>query len=76
MAGICGLCSYKKIVGTKFPSDLMVSDSIEIRTFYEVKGDKSEVFRTDVLREFPFPENMGKFVPEGLIWNRIAQSIK
>jgi glycosyltransferase involved in cell wall biosynthesis len=77
-AGICGLCAYKdgKIVGTKFPFDSMTSDPIEIRTFYDVRGDKSEVFRTDVLKQFPFPENTGKFVPEGLIWNRIAQKYK
>ncbi len=78
IADICGLCAYKggKIVETKFPSDLMISDSIEIRTFYEIKGDKSEVFRTEILKEFPFPSSVGKFVPEGLIWNRIAKKYK
>ncbi|MBC7320003.1 glycosyltransferase family 2 protein [bacterium] len=77
-AGVCGLCAYKdgRVVGTRYPFDSMDSDPIEIRTFYDVKGDKCEVFRTEVLREFPFPNNLGKFVTEGLIWNRIAQKYK
>lgn len=78
LAGISGLCAYKdgRIVGTKYPLDSMYSDHIEIRTFYDVKGDKAEVFRTDILREFPFPSNLGKFVTEGLVWNRIGQKYK
>lgn len=40
-------------------------------------GDLSEVFRTDVMREFPFPEIEGeKFCPEVLVWNRIARKYK
>lgn len=77
-AGVSGLCAYRdgKIVGTKYSLDSMDSDHIEIRTFYDVKGDKAEVFRTDILREFPFPSNLGKFVTEGLVWNRIGQKYK
>jgi len=42
-----------------------------------VKGDLSEVFRTQVLREFPFPQIEGeRFCPEALVWNRIAQQYK
>ena len=36
-----------------------------------------EVFRTSVLREFPFPEIKGeRFCPEVLVWNRIASKYK
>ena len=36
-----------------------------------------EVFRTSVMREYPFPEIEGeKFVPETLVWNRIACKYK
>jgi hypothetical protein len=35
------------------------------------------VFRTDVLKQFPFPEFPNeKFCPEALIWNRISQQYK
>ena len=37
------------------------------------KGEKSEVFRTSIMREFPQPDIDGEFFcPESLIWNRIS----
>lgn len=48
--------------------------SMEIREKYHVQGDLAEVFRTEVLREIPFPEYEGeKFCPEAMVWNKIAQ---
>ncbi|MGM9803093.1 MAG: glycosyltransferase family 2 protein [Muribaculaceae bacterium] len=52
-------------------------NALDIRYKYHVKGDLAEVFRTSVLREFPFPEFDGEnFCPEALVWNRIAQKYK
>lgn len=49
--------------------------SLELAFKYYQSGDKAEVFYTDVLRKFPFPEISGnKFVPEALVWYRIAKS--
>ena len=49
----------------------------QIRFGLGVEGDMKEVFRTSVLREFPFPEIRGeRFCPEVLIWNRIASKYK
>lgn len=77
-AGVAGLCAFPsgEIVGTRFPREVIDSDPVEIRVRYKVKGDKCEVWRTAVLREFPFPENLGRFVTEALVWNRIAQFYK
>lgn len=74
-AGVVGLYAYPsgQVVGTRFPAPVLDSNAVEIRTKYRVKGDKFEMYRTEVLKEFPFPENLGKFVPEGLVWNRIAK---
>ncbi|MEW6049116.1 MAG: glycosyltransferase family 2 protein, partial [Bacillota bacterium] len=74
-AGVAGLCAFKdgKIVGTPFPRDNLDTNNVELRSRYRVKGDKFEVYRVDILREFPFPENLGGFVTEGLVWNRIAR---
>jgi len=37
-------------------------------------GDRAEVYKTDVIREFPFPEFEGeRFCSEELVWNRIAR---
>lgn len=64
--------SAGKIVGTEFPHDTFDCDALELRYKHRVLGDKKGFLRTDVLREFPFPEDRGRFVPEGIVWNRIA----
>ena len=76
--GVCGLFKYDsgKIVGTQFPNDVLDTDDIELRIRYRVKGDKISVIRLDVMREFPFPENLGRFVTESIVWNRMAQRYK
>ena len=73
--GVCGLVSdyQNNIVGRKFPQDVLDSDDFELQTRYRIIGDeKISVLRTDVLRQFPFPEDLGRFVSEELVWNRIG----
>lgn len=76
--GVAGLCAYPDgaIIGTPFPQDVLDANAITIRTIYRVEGDKFGMNRTDVLRQFPFPEDLGKFVTEALIWRRIALQYK
>lgn len=79
IAGIVGLDCYDNgsIIGSGLPMDAIDCDAIEIRQKYRVTGDMKEVFRTSVLREFPFPEIANeRFCPEQLIWFRIAQKYK
>ena len=65
---IIGHCSTKVVVD---------ANSLDYRYQYGATGDMCEVFRTSVLKEFPFPDIEGeKFVPEVLVWNRIAQKYK
>lgn len=73
--GVVGLFAYPDgvIVGTPFPRSILDSNSIEIRTKYKVKGDKFGMNLTNILRKYPFPENLGNFVTESLVWNRIAR---
>lgn len=53
------------------------SNAIDIRLKERVVGDLAEVFKTDVLRRFPFPKFEGeRFCPEALVWNRIAFKYK
>jgi hypothetical protein len=78
-AGVSGLDGFEdKAKNTcKLPSDIIDCNSLDIRYKYHVSGDMSEVFRTDVIKEIPFPEIDGeKFCPEALVWNRIAQKYK
>ena len=61
-------------VGDSFPQDSMDADYLDLRYRYRVRGEKWGCHRTAVLREFPFPETgSGDYLPEGLIWSRIAR---
>ena len=63
-----------KVIGDKYPSDGMLSSHIKLCVNQGIKGDKCEVYRTDVLKQFPFPEIIGeKFLSEGVVWNRIGK---
>jgi glycosyltransferase involved in cell wall biosynthesis len=75
LGGVCGRGIFEngKVVGSSFGKDI-ITDSIRIRNQYGVTGDLVEVFKTDVMKAFPFPEIEGeKFCPEVLVWNRMAQ---
>ena len=78
-AGVCGLDGTfeGKVIGSGLPQDVIDTPSVDIRFKYGVTGDMKEVFRTAVLKEFPFPEIEGeRFCPEMLLWNRIATKYK
>ena len=77
--GVCGYIAHADgtIIGHGADKDILDATSLEMRYRYGIKGDMCEVFRTSVLREFPFPEIEGeKFCPEALLWNRISQKYK
>ena len=80
IGGVVGLDVNSKngeIIGGGLPQDVIDCDATEIRYRYHVRGDLKEVFKTDVLSEFPFPEIKGeRFCPEQLVWFRIAQKYK
>lgn len=78
-AGVCGLDGTfeGKVIGSGLPQQVLDTPSVDIRFKYGVTGDMKEVFRTSVLKEFPFPEIEGeRFCPEMLLWNRIATKYK
>ncbi len=44
------------------------------RHLYNLLDDKAEIYKTSVLKKYPFPEFEGEnFVPESLIWDSIAK---
>ena len=68
---------HGNIVGTRFPFDATDSTSLEIRLKYGVTGEKWGFHRTEVMRQFPYPEIEGeKFIAESVVWNRIALRCK
>lgn len=78
IGGVAGRRMFKggDIVGSNNFTEL-ISNSLDIRYKHHVSGDLVEIFKTDVLKEFTFPEiEDEKFCPEALLWNRIAQKYK
>lgn len=72
--GMTGLCATPngQVIGSKFPANVFDSDALEL-VACRVRGDKAGFLLADVMKQFPFPEGIGPFVTEGLIWNRIAR---
>ena len=78
-AAVTALCADEsgRVVGERFPADVFDSNSMEINRRYKVRGEKWGFTRTEVLRRFPYPEPPGaKFVPEGIVWSRVATRYK
>lgn len=72
--GICGLRGYDEfnMIGTTFVGDLLDITAAD-RANYKIAGDKAEIFYTDVLRRFPFPEFENEnFLTESIVWDRMA----
>ena len=92
ICGFDGDINDGSIIGTGFPKEVYLlnielsnhinigyidATTRDVRFKLKVDGDMKEVFRTSVLREFPFPEINGeRFCPEVLVWNRIASKYK
>lgn len=63
-----------QIVGRNPFSEDTVSNFFEYRVKYKATGDRLEVIKTNVHRQYKYPQfSTEKFCPEGLIWNRIAK---
>ncbi len=81
LAGVVGLFAYEngEILGTKFPSDPLEADDLELKLRYRIHDDKIGFNRTEVVRQFPYPEDPDhtvKFsviaIPESIVCNRIG----
>lgn len=65
------------LVGDKFPADPFDTDSFELRFKHHIGGDYLGMWRTEILREFPFPNDfVGIYVLESLVFHRIARRYK
>lgn len=73
-AGVCGVKAFeeKKIIGDTFKGDYLDITQLE-RPKYGITGDKAEVFYTELLKKYPFPEfENEKFITECVVWDKIA----
>lgn len=75
-AGFSGLKGFStnKVVGQCNQSLNYVDAKNNEREKFHLEGDKAEVYFTEVLRKYPFPEIPGeKFISEEIVWNAIAR---
>ena len=73
--GVCGLKAYsaEKAVGESFDGEWIDCTCLE-RERCGIRGDKAEVFFTELLRRYPFPVFEGeRFVTEAVVWDRMAR---
>ncbi len=74
-AGVCGRDGFSPAepVGTSFHGKEYLDITSLERKKHKIEGDKKEIFYTEVLRKYPFPEFEGeKFLTENIVWSRIA----
>lgn len=79
LLGISGidLDSNLEIIGTKYPKESIVCSHLEIREIYKVKGDKTEIFRTNLLKENYFPVFKNeKFLTEAILFEKLYKKYK
>ena len=78
-AGVMGLKQNINggISGGERRYEVLDTDMLSFRTKHGYRAESTELMRTSVMREFPFPEFEGeKFVQEAVVWNRIARRYK
>lgn len=75
LSGICFLKGYTEdaVIGHEFPENYFIDNYINVKNFMKVKGDKAEVWRTEVLQQYSWPNfNNEKFMAIGYVWNLIS----
>ncbi len=76
VCGISYLRGYNRtdVIGDIFPKDNEINNFITLRFNKHIGGDKAEVWRTDLLKQYRFPVFDGeKFFGESFIWIKISE---
>lgn len=66
--------SEEKVIGDQYPKDGAIDSFINVRYNQGVDGDKAEVWVTEYLRNFQYPETPGeRFISESVAWIYLAR---
>ncbi len=79
IAGIVALKSYinGEIIGQHMPNNLLYANTYELSDVYKCGGDKSMIYRTDILKQYPYPViDNEKFITECVVFDQIAKKYK
>lgn len=76
LGGVCGYMAHHggDLIGHFVKTNLFKTNTRELQYEYNVSWDMAEIFKTAVLKEFPFPEfDDERFCPEDLVLLRVAR---
>ena len=79
LCGISYLRGYdeQRVIGDEHPQDHAIDNFINLRYNRGIDGDKAEVWRTECLRDFQFPEYPGeRFISESVAWIYLSKRRK
>ena len=63
----------QEVIGKTYHGSEIIANPIDFRYNEGHLGDMAEVFRTSILKQFPFPEYPHeRFLSEAIVWNKIA----
>ncbi|MDO5667507.1 MAG: glycosyltransferase [Alcaligenaceae bacterium] len=73
---VTGLCQRPdgSIVGDRFFREQVDMTSIDMYFKHRPRGEKFGCLNTEILRCYPFPEEYAGFVPESIVWRKIARA--
>lgn len=78
----CGITPLRvfpdgKTIGTEMDRDILDSDFFSYRFIHKMEGDRAEIVRTAIMKQFPFPEFKGEnFLAEHAVWFPISARYK
>lgn len=78
LKGVTALCEdqYGELVGNRFPADPLVCDYYDFKFKYKIVGEKFDIVRTDLMREYPFHEEIDKHIVLSHVWFEMALKYK
>lgn len=63
-----------KVLGKLYSKNELIDTYINERVNRNIYGDKCEIYKTNILKKFPFPVYAGeKFISEAIVWCRISR---
>ncbi|MCQ2514309.1 MAG: glycosyltransferase family 2 protein [Ruminococcus sp.] len=71
----CRTCDLEgNRIGNAFPKKYLDCNDLDLRFKYNIEGELWGMTRTEVIREFPYPEISGlHFYPENIHWNNVGR---
>ena len=78
LKGITAVCEDQNghLVGTLFPEDPLICDYYDFKFKYKIKGEKFDIVRTDLMRAYPFHEEIDKHIVLSHVWFDMALKYK